>query len=196
MNKNKDIEIIDDLDFIDNIENRAEIEKENVELVSKELNLVKCPKCGYMNFELAKRCTKCRYDLDDMNKSCPKCGKINEKNKKKCDCGFNFNKRKRTVLGNFIIALLVMILLFVAFNFYGDVVEKYDMVIKVVFIYFAFVFLCKTFISSNPEEGFGAEVEMLEKYKRKENPKVIRNLLIILGAFAAIGFLVYYYYFK
>ena len=70
------------------------------------------------------------------------------------------------------------------------------MVLKVVLIYIVFVFACKTFISSNPEENFGAEHDMLEKYKRKENPKVFRNLMIIFGAIAAIGFLVYYYYFK
>lgn len=196
MKKNKEIEIIDDIDNIDFIENRAEIEKENVDSVAKNLQHVKCPNCGYMNFELTKKCTKCRYDLDSANKSCPKCGKISENSKKRCECGFNFNKKKKSLLGNLIITIIVMALLFVLMKYYGDILDKYDMVLKVVLIYIVFVFVCKTFISSNPEENFGAEHDMLEKYKRKENPKVFRNLMIIFGAIAAIGFLVYYYYFK
>ena len=94
------------------------------------------------------------------------------------------------------IIMLGMVLLFILMNYYSDVLDKYDMILKVSLIYIVFIFACKTFISSNPEETFGAEHDMLEKYKRKENPKLIRNLLIIFGAIAAIGFLVYYYYFK
>ena len=81
-------------------------------------------------------------------------------------------------------------------KYYGDVVKKYDMVIKVFFIYIAFVFVCKMFISSNPNDDLAAENDILDKYKRKSNPRVVRNLLIILGAVVAIGFLVYYYYFR
>lgn len=195
----KKYENIDDLDNlfdISNIENRGEIERDNVESISKELAHVKCPNCGYMNFELTKKCTKCRYDLDYINKSCPKCGRINANAVKRCECGFNFNKRKSTLLGNLIITLIIMVLLFVVMKYYGDVVKKYDMVIKVFFIYIAFVFVCKMFISSNPNDDLAAENDILDKYKRKSNPRVVRNLLIILGAVVAIGFLVYYYYFR
>lgn len=196
MKVDKNKEILNDLEDIGNIENLAEIEKENVTSINKELKHVKCPKCGYMNFELAKKCTKCRYDLDFVNKSCPKCGRINANAVKKCECGFNFNRKKRSLFTNLIITLIIMVLLFVVTKYYGDVVKEYEMAIKVFFIYIAFVLVCKVFISSNPEDGFGAEHEMLEKYKRKSNPLVKRNLLIIIGAVVAIGFLVYYYYFR
>lgn len=194
--KHEKVDEIDNLFDISNIENRGEIEKDNVESISKELAHVKCPKCGYMNFELTKKCTKCRYDLDSVNKSCPKCGRINANEVKRCECGFNFNRKKRSLIVNLIIALIVMVAVFVVMKYYPDILKKYDMVVKVVLIYFVYVFVLKMFISSNPEEGFGAEHEMLEKYKRKESPKVMRNLLIIFGFIVAVGFLVYYYYFR
>lgn len=195
----KEYENMDELDNlfdISNIENRGEIEKDNVESISKELAHVKCPNCGYMNFELTKKCTKCRYDLDFVNKSCPKCGRINANAVKRCECGFNFNKGKRTLLSNLIVTLIIMVLLFVLLKYRSDVIKEYDMVIKVFFIYVAFVFVCKMFISSNPNDDLAVENDILDKYKRKSNPRVIRNLLIIFGAVAAIGFLVYYYYFR
>ena len=196
MKTNNNKEQFDELENIGDIENLAEIEKENVDSINKELNHVKCPKCGYTNFELSKKCTKCHYDLDFVNKSCPKCGRINANAVKRCECGFNFNKKKRSLITNLIITLIAMAALFVVTNYYGDVVKEYEMVVKVFFIYVIFVLVCKVFIAANPDDGFGAEHEMLEKYKRKGNPLVIRNLLIILGAVAAIVFLVYYYYFK
>ena len=196
MRKYEDVEINDDLSDIRNIENLAEIEKENVDSISKELEHVQCPKCGYMNFKLTKKCTKCRYDLDFVNKSCPKCGRINANAVKRCECGFNFNKGKRTLLSNLIVTLIIMVLLFVLLKYRSDVIKEYDMVIKVFFIYVAFVFVCKMIISSNPNDDLAVENDILDKYKRKSNPRVIRNLLIIFGAVAAIGFLVYYYYFR
>ena len=194
--KYEKIEDMDNLFDISNIENRGEIERDNVESISKELAHVKCPNCGYMNFELTKKRTKCRHDLDYINKSCPKCGKVNANAVKRCECGFNFDKMKRTLLGNLIITLIIMVLLFVVMKYHSDVVKEYDMVIKVFFIYVAFVFVCKMFISSNPNDDLSVESDILDKYKRKSNPRVVRNLLIILGAVVAIGFLVYYYYFR
>ena len=197
MKKEKDIDIIDDSIDVTGIDNIEEIAKENVDSIAKELEHVKCPKCGYMNFELTKKCTKCHYDLDFINKSCPKCGRINANAVKRCECGFNFNRKKRTLLGNLIFTLLIMALMFVAFHFYGDVLEEYDMAVKVVCIYGVFVLVCKMLVSShNPKENLSAEHEILEKYKRKSNPIVTRNILIILGFIAAVGFLVYYYYFR
>ena len=67
--KYENMDELDNLFDISNIENRGEIEKDNVESISKELAHVKCPNCGYMNFELTKKCTKCRYDLDFVNKN-------------------------------------------------------------------------------------------------------------------------------
>jgi Ca2+/Na+ antiporter len=195
MKKKDKVEKNDEIENID-IENLEEIEKENIESIAKNLKQVKCPKCGYLNFELTKKCTKCRYDLDFVNKSCPKCGKRNANAVNRCECGFNFNRNKRSLLTNLIITIIVMVLLFVGYNFFGDLIKEYDILIKTVLVYVVFVILCKTFISSNPVEGFSAEQEMLEKFKRKENPVVIRNVLIILGAVAALIFLIYYYYFR
>jgi hypothetical protein len=116
---------------------------------------------------------------------------------KRCECGFNFNRKKRTLLGNLIFTLLIMVLLFVATHYFGDTLKEYDMAVKVICIYVVFVFVCKMLISShNPNDNLSAEHEMLEKYKRKSNPIVTRNILIILGFIAAVGFLVYYYYFR
>lgn len=197
MKKGVKKEVIDDVIDITEIENIEEISKENVESVSKELDHVQCPKCGYMNFELTKKCTKCHYDLDFVNKSCPKCGRINANAVKRCECGFNFNRKKRTLLGNLIFTLLIMVLLFVATHYFGDTLKEYDMAVKVICIYVVFVFVCKMLISShNTNDNLSAEHEMLEKYKRKSNPIVTRNILIILGFIAAVGFLVYYYYFR
>lgn len=196
MKKNDNTDYIDDLIDISHIENRAEIEKDNVASVSKELKHIPCPKCGYMNFELTKKCTKCHYDLDKINKSCPKCGKINANATKKCECGFNFTKSQRPLIVNVIIAVLVMAVLFVGMKYYGDILDKYDVAVKVIVGYVIFVFACKMFFSSSPDDGFGAEHEMLEKYKRRSNPRLVRNLLIIFGFVGAVGFLVYYYYFR
>ena len=38
----------------------------------------KCPKCGFMNIEGTKKCTKCHCNLDKKRKSCPKCAKYND----------------------------------------------------------------------------------------------------------------------
>ena len=196
MKRKEKIEKIDEIENISNIENLAEIEKENVESIAKELEHVKCPHCGYMNFELTKKCTKCHYDLDFVNKSCPNCGKINGNAVKRCECGFNFNRQKRSLLINLIITIIVMVLVFVLTKYYGNILEKYDMALKVFSIYIIFVCACRIFISSHPKDGFGAEHEMLERYKVKSNPRVTCNILIILGFIAAVVFLVYYYYFR
>ena len=162
----KEYENMDELDNlfdISNIENRGEIEKDNVESISKELAHVKCPNCGYMNFELTKKCTKCRYDLDFVNKSCPKCGRINANAVKRCECGFNFNRKRRSLIVNLILTLLVMAIAFIVMKYYPDMLKKYDMVVKVVLIYFAYVFVLKMFISSNPNDDLAAENDILDK---------------------------------
>ena len=194
--KYENMDELDNLFDISNIENRGEIEKDNVESISKELAHVKCPNCGYMNFELTKKCTKCRYDLDFVNKSCPKCGRINANAVKRCECGFNFNRKRRSLTVNLILTLLVMAVVFMVMKYYPDMLKKYDMIVKVVLIYFVYVFVLKMFISSNPNDDLAAENDILDKYKRKSNPKIVRNLLIIFGFIAAVGFLVYYYYFR
>ena len=196
MKKKKEIELIDDLIDISDIENIEEIKRENVESVSKELGQVTCPKCGYKNFELIKKCIKCHYDFEVLGKSCPKCGKITANSVKKCECGFNFKKKKRPLIINLILTALIMAVFIILTGKYGNLIEKYDMVIKVFAIYIAYVILCKMFIYSGTNELFGAEHEMLEHHKRKVNPRLKRNLFIIFGFIVAIGFLVYYYYFK
>ena len=73
-----------------------------------ELEQIKCPKCGYKNIKISKRCTKCRYQLDDTKKSCPRCGRRVEQNSSKCECGFKFTKKRRSVLGNFSIIVVIL----------------------------------------------------------------------------------------
>ena len=196
MKTKKEIDLADDLLDINDIENIEEIKKENVESIAKELGQIKCPKCGCNNFELIKKCIKCNYDFETGGKSCPKCGKINANSSRKCECGFNFKKKKRPLIVNLLITILIMAVLLILTSKYGSFIEKYDMVIKVFAIYVVFVILCKMFIYEGNNESFGAEHEMLEHHKRKVNPRLRRNLFIIFGFIVAVGFLVYYYYFR
>ncbi len=161
------------------------------------LEQIKCPHCGFKNLKLTKKCTKCNYDLDFENQSCPKCGRINSNETKRCECGFNFKRRKRTLLGNVIITLVVMGLLFVLYKFKGDFIKQYDVAIKALVGFGVFVMVIKTFTSLKDEEvSYTAEEEMFEKHKPVARMKLFSNISIVVGAIAIAAFLIYYYVFR
>jgi len=73
---------------------------------------IKCPKCGAMNLEIAKKCYKCKKELKE-TKTCPRCARKNEVNAKRCvSCGFNFNRKKISIWVYLAFSLVLMGVLF------------------------------------------------------------------------------------
>ena len=78
----------------------------------KDLEKVKCSKCGFENIKGTVKCVKCHAFLSE-TKSCPKCAKRNNIDAVKCSkCGYRFNKSKTiSLLFNLIISILLVIVL-------------------------------------------------------------------------------------
>ncbi len=162
----------------------------------QNLKKVKCPKCKFENIAGAKKCAKCRTKLDDGKKSCPKCAKINSDNVKRCvSCGFNFTKRRRTLLENAIVSVVIVVLLICLVTFGDNVLlEKYNIAIKAIFGFLIFVIIVKTFTyGENEKISYSAEEEILEEYRKFGSAKKTGNILILVGAILVILFLIYYY---
>lgn len=163
----------------------------------KELEQEKCPNCGFMNIKLTKKCTKCNYDLDEHNKSCPRCGRIQPNSYKKCECGFSFSRKKRSIIGNLIITLVIMALLLVVFNLNNSLFDKFSFGLKVVLVFGIVVMVIKTFTKVDEDAiAYSAEAEMAEHHKSIYKMKKISNIAIIIGAIAIAVFLICYYVFK
>lgn len=163
----------------------------------KDLEQIKCPKCGFMNLKLTKKCTKCKQSLDDMTKSCPKCGKIKKKDTIRCDCGFNFNKKRRSLLGNIIIAVIIMVLLFVVLKINDGILEEFNFGLKVILIFAVVVMFIKTIFNFGDDVvSYSAETEIVENSKSLSKMKKISNIAIIVGGIAVAIFLICYYCFR
>lgn len=162
----------------------------------RDIEQIKCPKCGYKNIKMTRKCTRCHYKLDLDNKSCPKCGRINLESIEKCECGFNFNKKKRSLFYNMIISLIVMIIMLLLYKF-GGFSDKYNIALKVIVLFAVFVVIVKTFSNVKGEEiSYSAETEMIENLNSAKKMKLISNISIIVGAILVVCFLIYYYIFR
>lgn len=163
--------------------------------MSKEEQIV-CPKCNFKNIKLTKKCTKCGYDLDKKNKVCSKCGKIKANNVKKCDCGFDFTKKRISVLFGVVLSVGVVILLSIIYIFSIDLWNKISMALKVLFLFVVFVMIVKSITNTNYEVVHSDEIEMLKRQKSLGKMKRISKLAVIIGGILSVLFLIYYYFIR
>ena len=160
----------------------------------KDLEQVTCPKCGFKNIKLTRKCTKCNYDLDKNNKICPRCGKIKANNVKRCECGFNFSRKRISVFLGLIVSLIVVVLLFILYKINPSLFNDVSFALKVILIFVIFVSLLKTYVNINAETvAYSAEKEMIEKHKKLKKMKKTSNIAVVIGFVIALLFLVYYY---
>lgn len=158
--------------------------------------LIICPKCNFKNIKLTKKCTKCGYDLDKKNKVCSKCGKIKSNNVKKCDCGFDFTKKRMSILFGVILSVGVMILLSIIYIFSIDLWNKISMALKVLFLFVVFVMIVKSITTTNYEVVHSDEIEMLKRQKSLSKMKKISKLAVVIGGILSVLFLIYYYFIR
>lgn len=163
--------------------------------MNKEEQIV-CPKCNFKNIKLTKKCTKCGYDLDKKNKVCSKCGKIKANNVKKCDCGFDFTKKRISVLFGVVLSVGVVILLSIIYIFSIDLWNKISMALKVLFLFVVFVMIVKSITNTNYEVVHSDEIEMLKRQKSLGKMKRISKLAVIIGGILSVLFLIYYYFIR
>lgn len=163
----------------------------------KEVETIKCPKCGTIVIKGTKKCIKCHNNLNTEQKSCPKCAKRNDINNKRCDnCGFNFNRKPHSIIFNVIISVLLVVVLFILVNLeYSGVVKSINLGFKIIAAIFV-LFL----IYSNINKGYKNVIkyesheeinkEMAEKLDRMK--KLSSALIIVAGAIITIVLFVVY----
>ena len=159
----------------------------------KELEMKKCPKCGFENIKYTRKCTKCNHDLDTNNKSCSRCGKINSNNVKRCECGYNFTKRKLPFFVGFLISLAIVVLLIVLYNVSPTLTKKISGILKIVLLFVSIFMVLISFVNkTNDVVVFSAENEIIKKDKSLNKMKKTSKLAIISGIIVAVIYLFYY----
>lgn len=163
--------------------------------MDKEEQII-CPKCKFKNIKLTKKCTKCGYDLDKENKVCAKCGKIKANNVKKCDCGFDFTKKRLSVLFGVVLSISVVILLSIIYIFSNELWKKISVALKVLFLFVVFVMVLRSVTNTNYEVVHSDEIEMLKKQKSLNKMKSISKIAVVVGGIISVLFLIYYYFIR
>lgn len=159
----------------------------------KDLEMIKCPHCGFENIKYTKKCTKCNYDLDTNNKSCPRCGKINANNVKKCECGYNFTRRRLPLFVLFLISALIAGLLVVFYKLNPSLGEKVFGVTKIVLIFIiVFIVLNSLMNKKHDVVVYSAENEIIKKDKSLNKMKKTSKVAVVSGIVAAVIYLCYY----
>lgn len=163
--------------------------------MNKEEQII-CPKCKFKNIKLTKKCTKCGYDLDKKNKVCSKCGKIKANNVKKCDCGFDFTKKRFSVLFGVVLSISVVILLSIIYIFSNELWSKISVALKVLFLFVVFVMILRSVTNTNYEVVHNDEIEMLKRQESLNKMKRISKLAVVVGGIISVLFLIYYYFIR
>ena len=163
--------------------------------MNKEEQII-CPKCKFKNIKLTKKCTKCGYDLDKKNKVCSKCGKIKANNVKKCDCGFDFTKKRFSVLFGVVLSISVVILLSIIYIFSNELWSKISVALKVLFLFVVFVMILRSVTNTNYEVVHSDEIEMLKKQKSLKKMKNFSKIAVVVGGIISVLFLIYYYFIR
>lgn len=166
----------------------------------KDIKKIKCSKCGFSNVLGTKRCVKCNARLEMPTISCPKCAKINEKSVSKCvSCGYKFNGKKRGMLANLIISLVIVgVLITLVVLEHNGMVSNITKGLKVLSLLFI-VYIVYSSLSYGSKEI--ASYESVEKDLIKDNKKIskmkrISNIAVVIGAFIVLAILIYFYFFK
>lgn len=160
---------------------------------------VKCPYCGFINIKGTRKCSKCKKNIDTLRKSCPKCGKINYNNVKLCvRCKYDFSKKNRPIVVNFIVSLLLIVVLSLLVFFDKEgIVEKFSLLLKVLAGFFIFILIVKVFTYGEKDIlNYSAEEEIVDNHKRFINMKKWSNIAIIIGGILILIFLIYYYFIR
>ena len=158
----------------------------------------KCPKCGFMNIEGTKKCTKCQHSLDKKRKSCPKCAKYNDIEATRCiSCGFNFEKKRHNVLFNLFFSILLFELLSVLayFEFKG-LLKNINLALKICAgLLILFIIIGTITYGKDEIVDFSAEEKMVNT-KSFNKVKLICSIIVCIGILIAGGVLLYFYVIK
>lgn len=163
----------------------------------KEIEYIICPKCGIKVVEGTKKCPKCHSTLGT-KKSCPKCAKINDIKAKNCvNCGFNFNKKPRSIKFNLIISIFLVICLFILVGLeYTGVVKKINLIFKIISaIFILFLLYSNINYGYNDIVDYGTKEEVYNEDMNKKLNKMKRlsSILIISAGIIIIICLIIYY---
>ena len=152
--------------------------------IVEDKHLIVCGKCGEKNTRNINKCIACGHELEK-SKSCPRCAKINDAKNKKCvNCGFKFNNRKKTIIGNLIFSVLLLIVLFLLLIFDQEkTVIKFTDSLRIGAIFIIAVIVINIFTYGKKEK-----IDYDDKYgSNKKKLSVIKNVSLII---LAIGFII------
>ncbi len=163
----------------------------------KDIEKIKCHKCGFENIKGTTKCVKCHAFLSE-TKSCPKCAKKNKIEAIRCSkCGYKFNVKRKSIWFNLILSILLVIVLalIVYFNHVGTF-NNISNVLKIFATLFIFCLIYGTInYGKNDIIKFSAEEEFVDNEKFNLLRK-ISNVAIVIGTILIVCFLIYYYFIK
>lgn len=160
----------------------------------KDIEKIKCSKCGFLNVKGSSKCAKCGNVIKNYV-SCPKCAKKNKVNAKICvNCGYKFRQKKKSLLINLVISLLIVAFLFLLLTLeFTNVVSNITKGFKFISVILIFILLY-TSINYGKKEitNYTAEEELIDDNKKVKKMKTFSNIMIVIGAIIVFVFLVYY----
>lgn len=156
-----------------------------------------CPKCGFKNYKLTKKCTNCKVNLDKNHKVCPRCGKKKVNNVSKCDCGFNFTAKKISVFNGFVISVGVVLVLLILCALNQSLWNKISFGIKILLlVMIVWILMRKVFNLEHNDFLPIAELEMLQNNKVLNKMKKKSKLFIAIGVIVGLIILLCYFLFR
>ncbi len=163
--------------------------------MAREEKKVKCPKCGFLNAYGTIRCSKCRTDLK-IYKSCPRCAKVNSVEVDRCvSCGYNFNRKEKGLLFNFILSVLLVVALFVVNYLDPSAFAGFTKNMKRVAVFVIIIILIATLTYGKKDiKKYSAEEQIIENQKliqfRKYTSIILGILLAALFVFISFKYLI------
>ncbi len=161
----------------------------------EEIKKIKCKSCGYVNILGTKKCVRCKKRLEQVTKSCPKCAKKNILEVTRCvKCGYRFDKKKKSVLFNFLLSIsLVIILFLLLFLDKKGLVGNLNKGFKVLACFLVLGIICSIFLYGRKDiVSYHKENEFVKEDKRINKLKIASNLAIILGGILVFVLLLYF----
>ena len=162
----------------------------------EEPKKIKCPKCGFKNYEGSKKCVKCGALYETETKSCPRCAKKNKLDATVCDsCGFKFTQKRRSIWFNIIFSvILVLCLCACVWLDKTGVVKRIGIGFRVVAVFIIVGLLYVTMTYGKKEQlTFDAEEEFQQKSPILNRMKAISIIAVIVGVIFVAAFVIYKY---